>query len=202
MLLQLASHRWVWWLEGSLALLLGLLLLTLRGQMQNPLFTPLAAAIAVAASGLVILIAGALDLEIAIQMATEGGHWKLATGWWLKGMIGFALGITIFLMPELNMRWLAGFAALQALVTATVSLVTLPAVRRHRRERWLLMFGSFGCTALAALLVSGALASEAASTRALGTYAVFFGGRLLLIGAEFSMSRLPKLKLLRSTHTA
>jgi hypothetical protein len=202
MLLQIASHRWVWWVQGTLALVLGIFLLVLRQQMQDPVRSSLSVGIAVLASGFVLLLAGILDLVIAVDVAGSQHDLRPAIVWWATGMIGFTLGITLLLLPEMSLRWLACVAAAQALLIVAVDLVTLPAFHRHPVERRVVLFAALGCAVLAVVLLVGALGTEASATRALGYYAMFFGGRLLLIGAEFSGGRLPILKLKWNTHTA
>jgi uncharacterized membrane protein HdeD (DUF308 family) len=202
MLLQIASHRWVWWVQGVLALVLGIFLLVLRGQMQDPVRSSLSIGLAVVASGFVLLLAGILDLVIAVDVAGREHNLRPALLWWATGMIGITLGTTLLLLPEMSLRWLAYVAAAQALLIAAVDLVTLSAFHRHPVERRVVLCGALGSTVLAAVLLAGALGTEAGATRALGYYAMFFGGRLLLIGAEFSGSRLPILKLKWNTHSA
>jgi hypothetical protein len=107
---------------------------------------------------------------------------RAAAMWWTMGGIALAVGIAVLATPTLSLRILAGFAALHAVLVASMDLSFLPSLGRHSRARAICITSSVLYLLCFFFLAISAFSSDAQATRALGVYAAYFGIRMAFLG--------------------
>lgn len=191
MLKQLFQHRWICFVEGGLTLSLGLGLLTLRHLVDDRLMGLFVAASVLLGTGFVLVASGLLDLAVAVEVTAHRRTPRAAMLWWFPGAIGLALGLATIAAPRVTMCVVASVAGVHALFIAALHLAALPGFRRHPAKRHGLLVSAVLSVFLAALLMLGALGTEAMAAKAVGLYASYFGLSLMLLGSQLTRPHHP-----------
>lgn len=186
MLMQLLQHRWICFVQGGLTLLLGLGLVSLRPLMEDRLMGTFIAVVVLLSTGFVLVVAGFLDLVIAVEVTAQQRRLRAALVWWLPGVIGLGMGLTVLMAPHVTMCLLAVVATGHALLVTAFDLAMLPSLDRHPLQRNLLFVSSLLLVFFGVMMIVGALGTEAMATQAVGLYAVYFGLRLMLLGGQLA----------------
>ncbi|HVJ09099.1 MAG TPA: hypothetical protein VM554_12020 [Acidisarcina sp.] len=186
MLKQLIQHRWICFVQGGLTLLLSIGLISLRPLIEDRLMGTFVTVVVLLSTGFVLVAAGLLDLVVAVEVTARQRRMHTVLVWWLPGLIGLGVGLTVLLAPSITMRLLAVVAAFHALLVTALDLAMLPSFSRHPLPRNLLLVSAFLCITFGVLLVVGALGTEAMAIRAVGFYALYFGLRLMFMGSQLA----------------
>jgi uncharacterized membrane protein HdeD (DUF308 family) len=184
MLKQLAQHRWVFFVQAGLTLLLGVCLLYLRELLYDEVTGTFVFAVGVLTSGFVVLAAALLDLAIALEVTAREHTWKASLVWWLMGVAGVAVGLEVLLAAEISFRLVGFFATAHAVLSAALNLSLLPSLRRHPLDRQFYVASSMGFLIFAIGLLLSAIAGDAPAAKTVGIYAVFFGLQLFYLGTH------------------
>ncbi len=188
MLKQLIQHRWICFVQGGLTVLLGVGLLSLRPLIEDRLLGTFVAIVVLLSISFVLVAAGLLDLVIGVDVAAHRHKLRDALMWWLPGVVGLAMGLTVMLAPRVTMGVVAVAAAGHALLLTAFDLALLPSLTRHPWQRNMLLASCFFFVVLGVMLVIGALGTEAMATQAVGLYALYFGLRLMFLGGQLAAS--------------
>ena len=185
MLKQLAKHRWICYVQGGLTLLFGCCLLYVRGVMFGQLATTLISVFVLLAGGFLLIVAGMLDLAVAIGITARMHCIRSALLWWMAGMLGVSTGFVLLFAPQFSLQLLAFFAAAHAGLASAMDFCLIPSLRRHPlyevccwAPRCFLVF--------AVGLLLSAFNTDALAMQFVGVYAVFFGLRMLWLGHRLS----------------
>ena len=186
MLKQLAKHRWICYVQGGLTLLFGCGLLYVRGVMFGQLAATLISVFVLLAGGFLLIVAGMLDLAVAIGITARMHCIRSALLWWMAGMLGVSTGFVLLFAPQFSIQLLAFFAAAHAGLGSAIEFCLIPSLRRHPVYRSLLLGSGLIFLVFASGLMMSAFGTDPLAMQLVGAYAVYFGIRMIWLGHRLS----------------
>jgi len=160
-----------WWalaLRGVVALLLGVAAFVLPG---------VTLAVFVALFGAYAVVDGVLAIVAGVRAAERHERWWSPV---LKGLAGIAAGVLAFIWPALTALALLYLIGAWAIVTGVLEIVA--AVHLHRAHgEWLLILNGILSVLFGLLAVIWPGAGLLTLLWLIGTYAIIFGGVLLVL---------------------
>lgn len=177
MLRELAEGWWLLHIRGLFSLMFGAFLLFLAGTMQG-LFTTTIAMIGVLLIFVFYLIlSGAL---FVLGSFKSFGHRERFWATLVHGSVMVALGSWLFLSNQVTVMWLVWFTVASALGSGLLELALAYTLRRHLDATLLTVAGMMSL-AVSVLLIMARNMQLSVLVSALGIYAVFYGGILILL---------------------
>ncbi len=175
MLNALARHWWATVLRGVVAIGIGIL-----AWYRPDIFW----ASLVLVFGVYAVVDGAFAIVAAIKAGTRDRAFHL-----FEGLLGIAVGVTIFLYPDQAGTAIVLVIGLWAIATGVVEIVSAVRLRREIEDEWLLGLGGVLSVTLGAILIVRPQFGQVTTTYVLGTYGLIFGVVLVMLGLRLRRFR-------------
>ena len=159
----LARNWWTVALRGFIALLFGIAVFAWPG---------ITLAVLVGLFGFFALIGGFLLLVAAVKQRRTDEPWGLLL---LEGLFGIAIGIIVFIWPEITGLFLVYLIAAWAIMSGIFELIAAIQLRRQIRNEWLLAAAAIASLVFGFLLALWPVAGALAILWIIGAYALIFG---------------------------
>jgi len=169
MLTQLTRNWWAVVLRGVVAILFGLVALTLPG---------LTLEILVIFFGAYLLVDGVFTIVAAFTNRTGQSWWVLL----LEGLVDIAAGIVAFFSPRMATIVLVYIIAFWAIMTGFLEIGAAIQLRKEIKGELLLAFSGIVSIVLGILLLIFPVAGAVTVAWLIGGYAILFGVMLLSLG--------------------
>ena len=159
-----AKNWWVLLIRGILAILFGVMALTLPGL---TLFV-------------LVLLYGVYAFADGLTALWVGGR---AHAWWfvLLGILGVIVGIFTFIYPGITAVALLYVIAAWAVVRGVFEIVTAIQLRKEINKEWMLIIAGILSALFGVVLVANPAAGALAMVWIIGTYAFIFGLTMIVL---------------------